>query len=417
LEPTFVVVGLNHRTAAVEVRERFWMSGCRQAEVLSMLAQGEGIEELLVFSTCHRTEFLVWGDATLAVNSILRLLTSEYDLKLREWNSFYRLLDEHAMVHAFRVACGLDSLCIGEMTIARQVTRAWKQARNTGCTGPHLDSILPKAMSVRRRVRLETQLGSYFVSPADAASRLSDQIFGSLSGKNVVLLGAGRLAEAVARALATRAARSVCIVNRTVSRAEELTRRIGSNAATFTACSWEDRNQCLTHADLVISTTSAPSFVLTAEDMRSLVAERSGHKLVLIDLALPRDIDPAVREFEGVLLYDLEDLERAVEPRVEARLGEQEAERIVVAEAQSFRRQLGTNSAGPEVNSLRLRIDEICRQELESFRMEQGPLRHDQDRLVAAVTARIANKMAGSLARDLKILPNSRGSKPASAAS
>ena len=136
VEPTLVVVGLNHRTAAVEIRERFWMSGCRQAEVLSMLSQGEGIEEVLVFSTCNRTEFVVWGDATLAVNSILRLLTAEYDLKLQEWNSFYRLLDEQALAHAFRVSCGLDSMCIGEQQIARQVSVAWQQARNAGLHRP-----------------------------------------------------------------------------------------------------------------------------------------------------------------------------------------------------------------------------------------------------------------------------------------
>ena len=138
------------------------------------------------------------------------------------------------------------------------------------------------------------------------------------------------------------------------------------------------------------------------------------HKLVLIDLALPRDIDPVVREFDGVLLYDLEDLERAVEPRVLTRVGEVEAERIIQAEVQSFRKKLIGRTA-PELTALRARIDEICRQELESFRLEQGPLPKDQDRLIAAVTARIANKMAGSLARDTKALPNTRAPKPASA--
>ena len=136
--------------------------------------------------------------------------------------------------------------------------------------------------------------------------------------------------------------------------------------------------------------------------MKRLVAKRQGLKLVLIDLALPRDIDPAVREFEGVLLYDLEDLERAVEPRLGTREGEVEAEKIVLAEVQGFRKQLSAGGAGPELTALRLRIDEICRQELESFRLERGPFPKDQDRLIAAVTARITNKIAGSLARELK---------------
>ena len=412
MEPTLVVVGLNHRTAAVEVRERFWMSGCRQAEALSMLSQGEGIEEVLVFSTCKRTEFVVWGDPTLAVNSILRLLTAEYDLKLREWNSFYRLLDVHAIAHAFRVSCGLDSTCIGGEQVARQVASAWQQARNTGCTGRFLDALLRKALEVRRRVRKETQLGSYFVSPPHAALQLADQIFGSVASKNVVIVGAGRMGEVTARRLATLEAQSVWVINRNEGRARELVGKVGQKTgqvSAFEVSTFGERERVLAKADLIISATSAPSFIFTADDMKRLAAERKGRKLVLIDLGLPRNIDPAVRAFEGVLLYDLEDLERAVEPRMGARAGEEEAERIVLAEAQGFRKQLVTEVAGPEQAALRLRIDEICRQELESFRLEQGPFPKDQDRLIAAVTARITNKIAGSLARELKGLQDTRG--------
>ncbi len=374
-----------------------------------MLSQGEGIEEVLVFSTCNRTEFVVWGDATLAVNSILRLLTADYDLKLREWNSFYRLLDEQALVHAFRVSCGLDSMCIGEQHIAQQVSQAWQQARNTGCTGQHLDAVLRKALSVRRRVRKETPLGSHFVSPPFAALQLAGQIFGSLASTNIVLLGAGRVAEVTARALLKQGAQSVCIVNRDQSRAHELLRRIGAREDAFQACAFEEREKHFVKADLVISATGAPRFVFTAESMRRLAPERKGHKLIMIDLALPRDIDPAVREFEGVLLYDLEDLERAVELRAGARAGEAEAEKIVLAEVQAFRRELLAGGAGPELMALRLRLDEICRQELESFRLEKGPFPKDQDRLIAAVTTRITHKIAGSLARDLKGHPDPRG--------
>lgn len=411
MEPTLVVVGLNHRTAAVEVRERFWMSGCRQAEVLSMLSQGEGIDEVLVFSTCNRTEFVVWGDATLAVNSILRLLTAEYDLKLQEWNSFYRLLDEHALAHAFRVSCGLDSMCIGEEQIARQVTLAWHQARNAGCTGRFLDAILRKSLSVRRRVRKETALGSHFVSAPYAAVQLAEQIFGSIGSRNIVLLGAGRMGEVAAQALLARGAQSVCVINRSESGARELVQKANAQSTAFQACAFEDRLKYLAAADLVISATTAPRFTLTAEDMKHIAVERKGRKLVLIDLALPRDIEPAVREFEGVLLYDLEDLERAVEPRITTRTGEAEAEKIVHAEVQGFRKQLMAGGAAPEMTALRLRLDEICRQELESFRLEQGPFPKDQDQLIAAVGARITHKIAGSLAREIKGLPDTRGSR------
>ena len=403
MEPTLVVVGLNHRTAPVDVRERFWMSGCRQAEALSMLVQGEGIEEVLVFSTCNRTEFVVWGDATLAVNSILRFLTAEYGLKLCEWNSFYRLLDEQALAHAFRVACGLDSMCIGEGQIGRQVSSAWQQARHAGSTGTNLDGILRKALAVRRRVRKETALGSPFVSAPYAAVELAEQIFGSLAKRNIVLLGAGKMGGIAAKALVSCGAHSVLVVNRTDARAEDLAGKFN-----IRTCRFEDRWTSLAQADLVISATAAPGFVLTAGDMKRLANDRKGRKLVLMDLALPRDIDPAVREFEGVLLYDVEDLERAVLPRSGARAGEREAEQIVLAEVQGFRKESMVEGAAAEMTALRLRLDEICRQELESFRLEHGPFPKDQDQLIAAVGARITHKIAGSLARELKGHPETR---------
>lgn len=411
MEPTLVVVGLNHRTAAVEVRERFWMNGCRQAEVLSMLSQAEGIEEVLVFSTCNRSEFVVWGDATLAVNSILRLLTAEYDLKRSEWNSFYRLLDEQALAHAFRVSCGLDCMCIGEQQIARQVTQAWQQARNAGCTGHYLDAVLQKALSVRRRVRRETALGSNLVSAANAAIQLAAQIFGSLAQKNIVVIGAGHIGEMTVRALVARGAQSVSVVGLSRDEADQLLRRASGVSAGSHACAFEERRQLLVNADLVIGAAAAPGFIFTADDMTRLAAERQSRKLVLIDLALPRNVDPAVRAFGGVLLYDLQDLARAIEPRPGTRPGEAEAEKIVAAEVQGFRKQLMAKGAGPELTALCVRLDEICRQELESFRLERGPFFKDPDRMIAVVSGRIAHKIVGSLGRELKGLQEPRGRK------
>lgn len=401
--PTFVVVGLNHRTAPVEVRERFWMSGCRQAQALSTLSQAEGIEEVLVFSTCNRTEFVVWGDATLAVNSVLRFLTAEYNLKLCEWNSFYRLVDEQALTHAFRVSCGLDSMCIGEEHIGRQVNFAWQQARNAGTSGRSLDAILRKALAVRRQVRKETALGSQLASAPEAAVDLAEQFFGSLAQRNIILLGAGKMVESVAKALVRRGAHAVSAVSRTDARTQELAAKLG-----IQACAFRDRWTSLAQADLVMSATTAPGFVFAAEDMTRLACDRKGRQLVLIDLALPRDIDPAVREFEGVRLYDLEDLERAVEPMSRTRAGEYEAEQIVLEEVQGFRKELMVDHAAPELTALRRRLDEICQQELESFRLEEGPFPKDQDQLIAAVSARITHKIAGSLAKDLRGL-ESRG--------
>ncbi len=380
-----------------------------------MLSQGEGIEEVIVFSTCNRTEFVVWGDPTLAVNSILRLLTAEYDLKLQEWNSFYRLLDEQALAHAFRVSCGLDSMCIGEDHIGRQVSQAWQQARNAGCTGRFLDRYCARrwlfaGVSARRRRSVPTS-SLLPMRPFNSPTRYLVR----LPQKNVVLLGAGRMGETAAQALLARGAQSVCVINRTENAAQKLVRRTSAQTSAFQACPFEERQKHFAKADLIISATSSPRFVITADDMKRLAIERKGRKLVLIDLALPRDIDPAVREFEGVLLYDLEDLERAVEPRLEDRAGAAEAEKIVMAEVQGFRKQLMAGGPGPEVAALRLRLDEICRQELDSFRLEQGPFPKEQDRLIAVVGARITHKIAGSLARELKGPQDPRGPRRVSA--
>ncbi|HYU47695.1 MAG TPA: NAD(P)-binding domain-containing protein, partial [Terriglobales bacterium] len=277
---------------------------------------------------------------------------------------------------------------------------------NAGSTGRSLDAILRRALAVRRRVRKETALGSHCPSASCAAVALAEQIFGSLAERNVVLLGAGKMGESASKALASRGAHSVSVVNRTDARAEELAHKRG-----IRACRFEDRWTSLAQADLVVSATTAAGFVFTAEELKPLASDRKGRKLVLIDLALPRDIDPAVREFEGVLLYDLEDLERAVEPRAGARPGEREAEQIVVAEVQGFRQELMADHAAPVLTALRLRLNEICRQELKSFRLEQGPFPKDQDQLIAAVGARITHKIAGSLARELKGRPETKGQK------
>jgi glutamyl-tRNA reductase len=373
------------------------MGGRRQAEALAALSQAEGVEEVLVFSTCKRTEFVLWGDPTLAVNSVLRFLTAAYDLKLCEWNSFYRLLDEQALAHACRVGCGLDSSALGETSIARQVNSAWQQARNTGTSGRFLDAVLRKTLAVRKRVRKETPLGTHQVSTSLAAAELSARIFGSLANRNIVIVGAGRTGENIIGDLIRRGAQSIALVSRTESRAQGLAQIPGVRA-----CGLEDRATALIDADLVMSATSAPGFIFTADDMRRLAAERKGRKLVLIDLALPRDIDPEVRKCEGVVLYDLEDLERTFEPRAGTRTGEQEAEAIVLAEVQAFGKEMKADRGASEPTDLRRRLDEICRKEMESFRIEQGPFPKDQDLLITAVSARLANKIAGSLARERK---------------
>ena len=407
MEPTLMVVGLNHRTAPVTVREHFWISENRRYEALVQLSKAEGIEEVIVLATCNRTEFLLWAnDVTLAANSVMRLLGTEYGLKLCDWKHFYRLLDEAALLHIFRVASSLDSMVVGEPQIVSQVKQAWQQAQKVGATGRFLDAVLQKALTVSKRVRSETAIGNAAVSVPYAAVELTRRIFGTLENKKVLLLGAGKMSELSARGLRNHGASSVRVINRTMEHAAELATKLGGVAIAF-----EERWQHMAEADIIISSTSCPHTILSREEAELLmherqVRERDDRPLVIVDIALPRDIDPAVREVKGVFLYDLDDLENVVDHNTgEREVAAAEAQKILEAEAQGFRRKLVAERVVPTIIALRQRLDEICRQELDSFRQENGPFSKDQDEMLNAVMSRMTKRIAGSLARELKELP------------
>ena len=402
MDPTLMVVGLNHRTAPVGIRERFWISEPRRYEILVQLTRAEGIEEAIVLATCNRTEFLLWADdPSLAANSVFRLLSSEYGLKISEWEHFYRLLDNEALLHIFRVASSLDSIVVGEPQIIAQMKGAWEQAKKVGSTGRFLDAVMQKAMTVSKRVRTETAIGDSAVSVPYAAVELAQEILGTLDNKKVVLLGAGKMSELSARGLLNNGAQSVTVINRTLEHAQELASKLGG-----TAVCMDDRWQHFVDSDIIISSTSCPHTVLSREEAELLTRERNQRPLVIVDIALPRDIDPSVREVKGISLYDIDDLQKVVSVNAgDRQAAAADAAKIVVAEAHGFRAKLLAERVVPTIIALRNRLDEICRQELGSFRDECGPFSKDQDEILQAVTSRMTQRIAGSLARELKELP------------
>ncbi len=402
MEPTLMVVGLNYRMSPVAVREHFWISENRRYEALVQLSRAEGIEEVIALATCNRTEFWLWAnDVTLAVNSMMRLLGAEYGLKLCEWNQFYRLLDEAALLHIFRVASSLDSMVVGEPQVVSQVKEAWKQAQKVGATGRFLDAVLQKALTVSKRVRTETTIGNAAVSIPYAAVELTRQIFGTLENKKVLLLGAGKMSELSARGLLNHGAGSIHVINRTFEHAAELATKLGGIAIPF-----EERWQHMAEADIIISSTSCPHTILSREEAEQMVSGRKDRPLVIVDIAMPRDIDSAVRQVKGVFLYDLDDLENVVDHNAgERATAAAEGQKILEAEAQGFRRRLMAERVVPTIVALRLRLDEICRQELDSFRQENGPFSKDQDEMLNAMMSRMTQRIAGSMARELKELP------------
>ena len=402
LEPNLMVIGLNHRTAPVAVRERCYISETRRCQALVELSNAEGIDEVVVLATCNRTEFILWSsDPSLAANSILSYLAREYGLKLCEWQHFYRLLDEAALVHVFRVASSLDSMIIGEPQIVSQVKAAWSQAQQVGTTGRFLDAVLQKALTVSKRVRNETPIGASAISVPYAAVELAKQIFGSLEDRVVLLLGAGKMSELSARYLLNNGARQVRVINRTFEHAAEIAEKLGGVPVAF-----EERWPHLVEADIIISSTGCPHVILTRDEAERIVHERGGRSLCLVDIAVPRDIDPAVRHVSGVFLYDVDDLEQVVKHNSgERRAAAEEGQKIVALEAHEFRRKLQAERVVPTIVALRQRLEEICRQELDSFCHEFGPFSQEQDKTLHTVTSRITQRIAGSLARELKEMP------------
>jgi glutamyl-tRNA reductase len=397
-----MVIGLNHRTAPLAMRERFWISENRRYDVLRQLKSAEGIEEVVVLSSCCRTEFLLWaGEPTLAANSLLQFLAADRGLKLTEWEHFYRLLDEVALTHVFRVATGLDCLVLGEPHAVAHVKEAWEQARTVGAAGRFLNAILEKALSLSEQVRADTAIDKLKVSIPSAVLDLARQIFGSLGGRRVLVMGTGEMSEVSAREMVESGAASVVVIDQSPTRAEELAAKLGGTAATLA-----DRWQCMLRADIVISSTGCPHVILTREEAERIALERNRVALVIMDIGMPRDVDPDVRRVDGILLYDLEGLERVAKANAVGRTDIAAlADKIIAEEALAFRARLRAEPVVPTIVALRRRLEEICRQELESYIAERGPFTREQDQSLHAITTQLIRKIASSLARELKELP------------
>jgi glutamyl-tRNA reductase len=401
VEPTLVVIGVNSLTAAVDVRERFWVSEARRSQALKHLAKAEGIEEVAILTTCDRIEFFVWADEpALAANSVLRFLSSEYGLQLCEWKHFYRILDEAALLHTFRVAAGLDSAAVGESQVQSKLQEAWTLSQKSLASGRCLDALFRKASDVARRVRHETSLGHAGAQLPQAVCEIIKHHFGSLSAAKIMILGAGRMAERNLRYLVKHEATNIRVLNRTFEHAIALADKVAGTAVPF-----EDRMREMEDADVVISSTSSSSLLLTREEAARLATQRKGRRLCFIDLAIPRNADPAIREINGMLLYDLDDLEKTAQhhPAVEEEV--LKAESIVNEEAREFRCKLQAEHMVPTIVALREPLSRICVLELELFRRECGPFPKDQEDLLVLLSSRIAQRIAGALAQEFRELP------------
>jgi glutamyl-tRNA reductase len=395
-----VLVGMNHRTAPVEVRERMNIHESRLAEALTNLVRRQGILEGMIISTCNRVEVVSNAeDGVEGVPLVRQFLLDYHHCDLTPWeHHFYWYRQEEAVRHLFRVASSLDSMILGEPQILGQVKRAYTTARQAGALAGTLNEVVNQALAVARRVRRETALGSAAVSVSYAAVELAKKIFGSLQGKTVFLLGAGKMSELSARHLLQSGARAIFVSNRTYDRAVEL-----ASAFNGVAVHFDEVFDYLEKADIVISSTGAPHFIVTKEQAERLLAARRQRPIFFVDIAVPRDIDPAVNELDNVFVYDIDDLQQVVDANMKQREREAVwAESIVSEEVQKMTRRLATRDVVPTILALEQRMNLIRQAELERFRGRLGNLTPEQRETVEALTRAILNKILHGPVTELK---------------
>jgi glutamyl-tRNA reductase len=369
------LVGTSHKLAPVEVREQVALDG-EAASALAHRLAGDR-HEAAVLSTCNRTEiYLAGGDEGEAVATLEELGGGELGPYL------YRLGDEAAALHLFRVAAGLDSMVPGEGEILGQVRAAYE----AGAPGPLLDRLFRQALHAGRKVRAETAIGESPASVPAAAAALAQQVFGELDGRRVLVVGAGKVGEQAARNLASRGATVALVANRSPEPAEELARRFGAEAIPLERVPLE-----LEGVDVVASSTSAPGTVLGRDAVAAALKSRRGRPLLLVDLAVPRDLDPAINDLDGCFLYDVDDLEAVVAETLSGRRSEAaRAERLVAAEAARFRDWQAALDVVPTIASLRALAEEIRDRELEKA---GSKLSERERRQVESVTSQILAKL------------------------
>jgi glutamyl-tRNA reductase len=369
-----VLVGTSHHHAPIELREQVARNGAEAR----MLATQFG--EAVCLSTCNRTELYVAAED--AEQTERAAVTALVELAPEVEGALYRLRDEAAALHLFRVAAGLDSLVPGEGEILGQVRAAYE----SGSTGPLLDRLFHQALHAGKKVRSQTAIGESPASVASAAAALAERVFGDLDRSSVLLLGAGEAGEQAARALRARGARVAVVANRTLDRAQELAARVGATAVPLDAIESE-----LPAVDVIIAATSASGVVLTREALERV---RRRRPLLCIDLAVPRDLDPAIRDLDDCFLYDIDDLEAIVAETLTLRRREAErAEAIVAEEADAFRDWQASRDVVPAIAELRARADAIRAAELRRAESRLGPLNESQRQAVEALASRIVEKL------------------------
>lgn len=395
-----LLVGINHRTAPVEIRERMNIAESRLGPAVSDLVHRAGISEGIIISTCNRVEVAVSAEEQVDAQPAVRAFLADYhhcDLSPYE-KHFYSRRQHEVVHHLFRVASSLDSMLVGEPQILGQIKRAHAIAREAGALHGQLDAAVMHAFAVAKRVRHETAIGNSAVSVSYAAVELAKKIFGNLNGKAIFVIGAGKMSELAAKHLIRSGASTIYVTNRTPERAAEL-----AQAFKGTPIPYRDLADHLAKTDIVISSTGAPHFVVSKEMVEKLLAARRNRPMFFVDIAVPRDIDPAVNELDNAFVYNIDDLGHVVDANKKQREREAVyAEDIVQQEVEKMMKRLASREVAPTIIALEERLNRIREAELERHKGRLSDLSPEERAAVDAISKGIVNKILHGPIHELK---------------
>ncbi len=412
-----LLLGVNHTTAPIAVRERLAIPGHRLADATRMLADQPGIREALILSTCNRVEILTvqdgvseeaaearGGKRTAPTLSVIQFLHEYLQIRTTDIEPHvYEYHERDAIRHLFRVACSLDSMVVGEPQILGQVKQSWTVGREVGAVKATLDPLLQRAFSVAKKVRTETQIGNTTVSVASVAAELARKIFGSLAGKTVLLVGAGKMSDLTARHLIQQGATTLLVANRTESKAQAIADGLRTPAITTGVIPLDQLHEQAHRADIVITSTGAGQ-VFTPESARAVLQRRKNRPVFFIDIAVPRDVAPEVNKVDGCFVYDIDDLQQVAMQNKAVRNREAEAaESIVTREVARYSDRISQAPVTESIKELLMGAEEVRHQEMARIihQLAQQPLTPEQlaavDRLTKSLTGKLLHPQIAAL--------------------
>ena len=387
----FSITGVNHKSAPVEVRERLAFDERSLSEALNELKRRPGFCEGMILSTCNRVEVALTVEdsgGSLAVDEFL----AEMRHLQRDFVTphIYHFEDGDAVRHLFRVAASLDSMVVGEPQILGQLKNAYAVAKEHGAVSGFLDVLVTRAFNVAKRVRSETEIGANAVSVSYAAVELAREIFGSLKDKKVMIVGAGKMSESAARHLKRNGVTHIFVTNRTYERAAEMAQLFDGKIVEYNKFIG-----FLPEVDIVIASSGAPHYIITRDEMKKVIETRKNRPMFLIDIAVPRNVEPSINELDNVFLYDIDDLQRVVDTNLQGRMeSAEEAEAIIREEVERMMARLKTREVVPMIVSLQEQLENMRAAECARMRGKLGTLTPEQEQAVEALTKSIMNKVA-----------------------